>query len=224
MERDPRVAAPERAWGRQGSQTVPDSLQGPQETLKKAPEGSGRLSTTLPRSQTCSKPVGNLSILPSRLFASDGLLRPPMSPQEAPRRIEKDPKTPPRSCQEIPKGFQEAPKRPSTSPGEPPKRLQKAFTGPPIVSKRPQEAPQGTQQASNRPSKAPKTPWGGAQEAPPNFQIARKRLHKAPERPLGSFRTVSSIPAGSHAPPELPLGRDLSRALWGTSRKERAGG
>ena len=210
-----------------GTPGVSDGSRQPPGASRDAQESPRGLRETL--HDTSEKPnifklVGNLSILPSCLFASDGLLRPPMSPQEAPRRMEKDPKTPPRSCQEIPKGFQEAPKRPSTSPGEPPKRLQKAFTGPPIVSKRPQEAPQGTQQASNRPSKAPKRPWGGAQEAPPNFQIARKRLHKAPERPLGSFRTVSSIPAGSHATPKLPLGRDLSRALWGTSRKERAGG
>ena len=160
MERDPRVAAPKRAWGRQGSQTVPDSLQGPQETLKKAPEGSGRLSTTLPRSQTCSKPVGNLSILPSRLFASDGLLRPPMSPQEAPRRMEKDPKTPPRSCQENPRGSNRLPRGPQQVPERPPRDHKKPPRGPPY-------SPRDPRRPHKAPNRLPRGPARPLKDSPP---------------------------------------------------------
>ena len=70
----------------------PDAAFKPlQETLKTAPEGLQIPSRTPPRAQNLQKPEGNRTRLPSRRFASDGLL----VPQDRPRESSRKPQDPP---------------------------------------------------------------------------------------------------------------------------------
>ena len=92
-----------------GSQQAYKRLQ---DRPKTAPGGHGTSQGRPRDAKTFQTPKENHSVLPSRPFASDALLR----PQDGPKMAQESPKTGPREAQDGPKSAQE---RPKTSPRSP---------------------------------------------------------------------------------------------------------
>ena len=82
-----------------------------QDRPKTAPRGHGASQGGPREAKILQKPKDKQCFLPSRLFASDGLLR----PQDAPKMTQESPKTGPKEAQDGPKSalraVQEGPKR-----------------------------------------------------------------------------------------------------------------
>ena len=72
-----------------------------------APSGHGASQGRPREAKIAPKPKENQCFWPSRLFASDGLLRPP----DGPKMAQESPKRGPREAQDGPKSDQEGPKR-----------------------------------------------------------------------------------------------------------------
>ena len=134
-------------------------------------------------------PTEHQGVLPSHLFASDGLLR----PQDGSKMAQEGPKRGPGGPQDGPKSAQERPKSAPRGPQE------ASFRAPRGVGQigavlflidglqnGPREAQEGPQRAPRRPpesvQKAPRT------RAPWDPQHASKRSPEAPKRPQGAIQ------------------------------------
>ena len=139
-------------------------LKCPQRRPQTAPSGHGASQGHPREAKLLPTLKGNLCCLPSRLVASDGLLK----PQVGSKMAEDGPKRGPREAQDGPKSVQE---RPKSAPRGPQEAIFRAPRGgrkkaplsfdrwPPRWPKRgPRGAPDGPKSAQERPKRAPKGP------------------------------------------------------------------
>ena len=150
-----------------------------QDRPKTAPSGHGASQGRPQEAKIAPQPTENQCFLPSRLFASDGLLR----PQDGPKMAQESPKRSPREAQDGPKSAQERPK-------SGPRGAQEAtFWAPtggqrrvlaPFLIDRPKMAPRDLPDPPKEPQKGPKTPQNSPRSAPGDT-TGTPKWHKDPQ-------------------------------------------
>ena len=176
---------------------------------KTAPSGHGASQGRPREAKIIKKQQENNYVLPSRLFAFNGLLK----PQDGPKMAQESPKTGPREAQDGPKSAQD---RPKNGPRGPQEATFRAPTG----GQRKRNLPSlidGLQDSPKRPprpfQRAPRGPQQRPKRAQRRPQEATEPPKDAPERPK-SLKNQRKINVFGHFLEAQSLQKACKVALW----------